>query len=206
MKEIEQVLADAASRSYARQAQTAARRVSEAASVRGLVEVAYASVDSPFGAMVAAVTRRGLIRLSYNDYHLDKILEELATRISPRVLEVPGRLDQVRRQLDEYFRGRRREFDIRIDWSLTTGFTRRVLEATFKIAYGRTLTYAGIAAAAGNPRASRAAGNALGDNPIPIVVPCHRVLRSGGGIGGYTGGVERKRFLLGLEGLPTAAQ
>ena len=128
-------------------------------------------------------------------------MEELATRISPRVLEAPARLDPVRRELDEYFEGRRHEFDLPVDWSVLRGFTRGVLRATAKIGFGETGTYASVATAAGSPRAARAAGNSLGSNPMPIVVPCHRVLRTGGGIGGYTGGLERKQFLLRLEGV-----
>ncbi len=128
------------------------------------------------------------------------MLEELAEDVSPRVIESPGRLDDVRRQLDDYFEGRRHEFDLTLDWQLSRGFSRRVLEHTYRIPFGEVSTYREMAAAAGSPRGARAAGNALGGNPIPIVVPCHRVLHSGGGIGGYGGGLDRKRFLLRLEG------
>jgi len=129
------------------------------------------------------------------------VLDDLAARLSPRVLEAPARLSGVRRDLDEYFAGRRRGFQTPIDWSLTSGFGRRVLRATFAIPFGGVSTYREIAAAAGSPNGSRAAGNALGHNPIPIVVPCHRVLRTGGGLGGYTGGVDRKERLLHIEGV-----
>jgi methylated-DNA-[protein]-cysteine S-methyltransferase len=120
--------------------------------------------------------------------------------VSPRVLAAPRKLDEPRRELDQYFAGRRRQFDLPLDWQLTRGFGRRVLEATARIPYGATATYKQVATEAGNARAYRAAGNALGSNPIPIIVPCHRILHSGGGLGGYTGGLERKRLLLGVEG------
>src|ERR671931_135752 len=175
--------------------------IAERAGEEGLLDVAYASVDSPLGPLVVAATPKGLVRVSYSEFRgEDEVLEELARRVSPRVLEAPTRLDPVRRELDEYFEGRREEFDIPIDWSYLAGFTREVLRATAAIPFGDVSTYAGVAAAAGSPRATRAAGNALGANPMPVIVPCHRVLRTGGGLGGYTGGIERKRFLLQLEG------
>jgi methylated-DNA-[protein]-cysteine S-methyltransferase len=167
----------------------------------GLLDVAYATVDSPVGRLLIATTGRGLVRLAYIDAGDEgPVLEELARAVSPRVLSAPARLDQPRRELDEYFSGARRRFDLALDWRLTHGFSRRVLRATARIPYGSSSTYKQVAAAAGSPRGSRAAGNALGTNPLPIVVPCHRVLHSGGGIGGYTGGLERKRLLLGVEG------
>jgi methylated-DNA-[protein]-cysteine S-methyltransferase len=181
----------------------AVRRATERALREGLVDVAYARVDSPLGPLVAAGTERGLVRLAYEDFNggLDEVLEHLAHRVSPRILEAPARLDTVRRELDEYFEGERHDFDVPIDWSLTTGFTQKVLRATAAIPFGSVSSYAGVAADAGSPRATRAAGNALGSNPIPIVVPCHRVLRSGGKLGGYTGGLEKKEHLLRLEGV-----
>jgi methylated-DNA-[protein]-cysteine S-methyltransferase len=166
----------------------------------GLVDVAYAPVDSPVGELVAAVTARGLVRLAYEDGRGDAVLSELATRVSPRVIEAPARLDDVRRQLDEYFEGRRQTFDLGIDWTLARGFTRRVLQSTAKVPFGELATYREVASGAGNAAAVRAAGNALGANPMPIVVPCHRIVRTGGAMGGYTGGVERKEYLLSLEG------
>jgi methylated-DNA-[protein]-cysteine S-methyltransferase len=173
----------------------------ERAEEEGLVDVAYASVDSPLGPLVVAATPKGLVRVSYSEFRgEDDVLEELARRVSPRVLEAPARVDRVRRELDEYFEGRRERFDTPIDWSYLAGFTREVLRATAKIPFGDVSTYAGVADAAGSPRAVRAAGNALGANPMPVVVPCHRVLRTGGALGGYTGGLERKEFLLRLEG------
>jgi methylated-DNA-[protein]-cysteine S-methyltransferase len=167
-------------------------------------DVAYAIVDTPVGKVVAANTRRGLASLAYADHHggVDRVLEALSTGISPRVLEAPARLDEVRRELDEYFEGRRHSFDLAIDLSLIrTPFSKRLLQATARIPFGETRTYRDMAAAAGNPAAVRAAGNALGHNPIPIVVPCHRVLRTGGSIGGYTGGLDRKVKLLATEGI-----
>ena len=166
----------------------------------GLLDVAYATADSPFGPLTVAATPRGLVRLAYPSLATEAVLSELAVRVSPRILEAPERLDEVRRELDEYFAGRRQSFDLPLDWSLTDGFTRRVLQATAQIGFGALSTYSDIAERAGSPRAVRATGNALGSNPIPVVVPCHRVLRKGGALGGYTGGIERKRFLLRLEG------
>jgi methylated-DNA-[protein]-cysteine S-methyltransferase len=177
-------------------------RLTEGAAKEDLLDVAYATVDSPLGPLIVAATPRGLVRVAYGDYSLDSdVLAELARKLSPRVLEAPARLDRVRRELDDYFEGRRTDFDVPIDWALTRGFTSRVLEATARIGFGHTSTYAEVAGQAGSPRAVRAAGNALGSNPMPVVVPCHRVLRTGGGLGGYTGGLERKEFLLRLEGV-----
>jgi methylated-DNA-[protein]-cysteine S-methyltransferase len=178
----------------------------EAAATAGLLDVAYATLDSPLGTLLLARTDRGLVRLAYVDFEgEDEVVAELASRISPRVLAAPRRLDEVRRELDQYFTGARHEFEVPIDWRLSHGFGRRVLRATARIPYGGVSSYKQVAAAAGSPRGSRAAGNALGANPIPIVVPCHRVLHSGGGLGGYTGGVERKQLLLAVEGGVPAA-
>ena len=140
------------------------------------------------------------MRLAFPEEGIDSVLERLALRVSPRIVEAPAPLDPVRRELEEYFAGRRRRFDVPLDWSLTRAFGRKVLRATSAIPYGDVLSYTEVAAEAGSPRGWRAAGNALGSNPIPIVIPCHRVLRSGGNLGGYGGGVERKRWLLELEG------
>lgn len=182
-------------------ARRAAERAAAAAREAGLADVSYAVEPSPLGSLVVATTPRGLIRLAYGaDERLDDVLEELAARVSPRVLEAPAALDEVRRELDDYFAGKRHHFDLPIDWRLHDGFGRRVLKATARIPYGRVLTYSEVAAKAGSPRGSRAAGNALGSNRMPIVVPCHRVVRTGGALGGYTGGVEKKEFLLELEG------
>ena len=167
----------------------------------GLLDVAYGYADSPLGPLTVIVTPRGLVRLSYVHEAVDEQLDEIATRVSPRILEAPERTDAVRRQLDEYFAGSRHRFDVPIDWRLVRGFAGQVLRATARIPFGSISSYREVATEAGSPNAYRAAGNALGSNPIPIVVPCHRVLHAGGGLGGYTGGLERKRFLLRLEGV-----
>jgi methylated-DNA-[protein]-cysteine S-methyltransferase len=185
-----------------REAAEAARLVSARAAAEGLADISYAPVDSPFGTLHAAVTKRGLVRLAFPEESVDTVLERLARRLSPRIVEAPASLDPVRRELEEYFAGGRRSFDLPLDWALIGPFGRRVLHVTAEIPYGGVLSYAEVAAEAGSPRGSRAAGNALGSNPVPIVIPCHRVLRSGGALGGYGGGLERKRYLLELEGAP----
>lgn len=175
-------------------------RFDDAAAAVGLLDVAYATLDSPLGTLLLASTPNGLVRLAYVDFEdEDAVLEDIAARISPRVLAAPRRLDEPRRELDQYFAGSRRRFEVPVDWQLMKGFARRVLEATAEIPYGSVSSYRDVATMAGSPRGFRAAGNALGSNPIPIVVPCHRVLHSGGGLGGYTGGVDRKRRLLAIE-------
>ena len=174
-----------------------ARRADE----EGVLDVAHGIADSPLGPLTVIVTRRGLVRLSYGNEAVDEQLDEVAARVSPRILASPERTDAVRRQLDEYFAGARRGFDVPIDWRLVRGFAGDVLRATARIPFGSVSSYREVATEAGSPNAYRAAGNALGSNPIPIVVPCHRVLHAGGGLGGYTGGLERKRFLLDLEGV-----
>jgi methylated-DNA-[protein]-cysteine S-methyltransferase len=189
-------------RSYAEAAEASGRRFARQAQASGLVDVAFAEMESPFGTLLMASTPKGLVRLAYPDEDRDEVLEDLARKVSPRLLQAPERLDDVRRQLDDYFDGRLRGFDLEVDYALTHGFVRRVLRATSRIPFGEVRTYRVVAEKAGNVRAVRAAGNALGSNPIPIVVPCHRVVRTGGGLGGYTGGVDRKRFLLLLEGAP----
>jgi methylated-DNA-[protein]-cysteine S-methyltransferase len=172
----------------------------------GLVDVAYAPVDSPFGKLIVARTDRGVVRLALPKHRgvqksEDEVLEDLAKFVSPRVLESPKRLDEERRELDQYFDGKRDHFEVPVDWKLTPpGFRNRALHAVARIPYGETRTYAEIAKQAGNPRAFRAAGTACGRNPIPLIVPCHRVLQSGGGVGNYGGGPEMKRALLDLEG------
>jgi methylated-DNA-[protein]-cysteine S-methyltransferase len=176
--------------------------ISAAAAAAGLLDVAYALEDSPVGRLLVASTRRGLVRVAYLDApgDPDSVLEELARRVSPRVLSAPAQLDEARRELEDFFAGRRQRFELPVDWRLVgPGFGRRVLRATARIPYGGAMSYGQVAAAAGSPRAYRAAGTALGRNPLPIVVPCHRVRHSGGGLGGYTGGLERKRALLAIE-------
>jgi methylated-DNA-[protein]-cysteine S-methyltransferase len=181
-----------------------ARRLGEATSARahreGLVDVGYSFVDTPLGRLMIACTRRGLVRLEFPDADPDHVLEELAGSLSPRVLEDPKRTEGARRQLDAYFEGRVRRFRTPLDWSLAAeGFSRRVLEATAAIPFGAVSTYREVAGRAGSPRAARAAGNALHDNPLPIVVPCHRVVGASGALTGYGGGLEVKRALLALE-------
>jgi methylated-DNA-[protein]-cysteine S-methyltransferase len=178
-------------------------RFVEAALGSGGVDIAIGSVESPVGELYVAVTPKGLARVAFASEDRDEVVAELGERLSPRILESRRATDEIRRELEEYFEGRRRRFEIAVDRRLIQGIARDVLRATSRIPFGRTSTYAEIADRIGRPRAARAVGNALGSNPIPIVIPCHRVLRAGGALGGYGGGVERKRFLLGLE-LPHA--
>jgi methylated-DNA-[protein]-cysteine S-methyltransferase len=166
----------------------------------GLVDVAVATVDSPIGTLSLAATPGGLVRVGF-PREGDGFVEELAEHVSPRVVVLPARLDAARRQLDEYFDGTRHEFDLDVDLSLARGFRRLVLEKLYEtVGFGETLSYLQLAERAGNPKASRAVGSAMATNPVPIVVPCHRVLRSGGALGGYGGGLDVKRYLLALEG------
>jgi methylated-DNA-[protein]-cysteine S-methyltransferase len=167
----------------------------------GLLDVAYARTDSPFGPLLLAQTRRGLVRVGLPNQDADELLVDLAERVSPRVLEAPKQLDEVRRELDRYFEGRLDSFDLPLDWRLSGGFRQRVLRAINRIPYGQTRSYTEMARKAGNERAVRAAGSACGSNPIPLVVPCHRVLRTGGALGGYGGGLPMKQALLELEGV-----
>jgi len=176
-------------------------RLARRAADEGLLDVAYATADSPFGPLLLAGTPRGLVRVGLPNQDAGELLGDLATRVSPRVLEAPARLDEARRELDLYFEGKLTEFDLPLDWRLSKDFRRRVLRAIGRIPYGQTRTYMQMASSAGNERAVRAAGTACGTNPLPLVVPCHRVLRSGGGLGGYGGGVEMKEALLRLEGV-----
>ena len=176
-------------------------RLVERSAEKRLLDVAYATADSPFGPLLLAATRRGVVRIGLPTQDGDALLAELATRVSPRVLEAPARLDEVRRELDLYFEGRLRDFDLPLDWQLSRDFRRRALRAVARIPYGKTRTYTQVATSAGNALAVRAAGSACGTNPIPIVVPCHRVLRTGGALGGYGGGLPMKEALLELEGV-----
>jgi methylated-DNA-[protein]-cysteine S-methyltransferase len=181
-------------------AERAARAFRERAAHEYLIDIAYGWVDTPVGRMLVAATNMGLLRLGFESERVDGTLAELARKVSPRILLDERRLEKIRRQLGEYFEGRRRVFDMPLDRSLIRGFHRHVLDATERIPYGAVSTYREVAERAGNPRASRAAGNALGSNPIPIVIPCHRVVRTGHGLGGYGGGLDRKQLLLDLEG------
>jgi methylated-DNA-[protein]-cysteine S-methyltransferase len=198
--DLERRLTDAGSPGRALDLERLRGTLARLAADAGLLDVAYGTYDSPLGALTVMVTARGLVRLSYPGERIAAQLDELAGRVSPRILQAPERTDSVRRQLDEYFEGGRRAFDVPIDWRLVHGFAGNVLRATARIPFGSVSSYREVAAQAGSPNAYRAAGNALGSNPIPIVVPCHRVLHAGGGLGGYTGGIARKQFLLHLEG------
>jgi methylated-DNA-[protein]-cysteine S-methyltransferase len=165
-----------------------------------LLDVAYAEIDSPIGELIVFVTPRGLLRIKYADEPIEGVLADVAARVSPRILRAPARTDEARHELEAYFGLRRRTFNLPIDWSLVHGFAGRILRKTAGIPFGDVRSYGQLAAQAGSPRAARAVGNALGSNPIPIVVPCHRVLHADGGLGGYSGGLDRKRYLLALEG------
>jgi len=174
----------------------------ERAAAEGLLDIAYATVDSPFGTLLLAKTPRGLVRLGLPNEDPDELLADLAGRISPRVLEAPAGFDEAQRELEDYFAGRRHDFKLPIDWQLSHGFLLRARQGIAAIPYGETRTYTDLARGAGNERAVRAAGSACSRNPIPLVVPCHRVLRSDGSLGGYAGGLEMKEELLNLERNP----
>jgi methylated-DNA-[protein]-cysteine S-methyltransferase len=180
---------------------TALQRLADRADAEGLIDVAYTTMDSPFGTLLLATTPRGLVRVGLPNQHAEDLLDDLAARVSPRVLEAPAQLDEPRRELDLYFEGRLRTFELPLDWQLTAGFRGRVQRAIAEIPYGQTRNYTEMAGQAGNERAVRAAGTACGSNPLPIVVPCHRVLRTGGALGGYGGGLPMKEALLKLEGV-----
>ena len=175
------------------------RRLTAAAQADGILDVAYRTVDTPVGTLLLAATNAGLVRVAYASEDHDTVLQALADRISPRVLRAPARLDATARELDEYFAGHRRRFDLPLDWQLARGFRRTVLTHLADIGYGRTASYAVVAQLAGSPKAVRAVGTACATNPLPVVVPCHRVVRSDGSMGGYLGGVDAKRTLLALE-------
>ena len=174
-------------------------RLATAAQADGILDVAYRTVDSPVGSLLLAATEAGLVRVAYAIENHDAVLQTLSDRISPRVLNAPARLDAVARELDEYFGGQRHGFDVPLDWRLSAGFRSAVLHRLPEIGYGHTASYAAVARLAGNPGAVRAVGTACATNPLPVVVPCHRVVRSDGGMGGYLGGTEAKRTLLTLE-------
>jgi methylated-DNA-[protein]-cysteine S-methyltransferase len=165
----------------------------------GLLDVAYTTVDTPVGSLLLAATAKGVVRVAYDSEHHDTVLATLATRLSPRVLRAPRRLDIAARELDEYFAGTRTSFDLALDLSLSRGFRQLVQRHLADIAYGQTRSYAQVAQAVGNPRAVRAVGTACATNPLPVILPCHRVLRSDGTLGGYAGGPTAKRTLLDLE-------
>ena len=174
-------------------------RLGLAAEAQGLLDVAYTTVDSPVGPLLLAATPHGLVRVAYGVEDHDRVLNDLSHRISPRVLHAPRRLDAAARELDEYFGGRRRVFDLPLDLSLSAGFRQLVQRHLPEIGYGQTRTYGQVAQLVGNPRAVRAVGTACATNPLPVVVPCHRVLRADGSVGGYIGGTGAKEALLRLE-------
>lgn len=174
-------------------------RLAAAAEAEGILDVAYRLVDTPVGPLLLAATTQGLVRVAYANEGHDSVLSALARDISPRVMNAPARLDAAARQIDEYFAGRLMVFDVPLDLRLSRGFRREVLAHLLEIGYGKTATYSWVAAAAGNPKAVRAAGSACATNPIPVVIPCHRVVRSDGTIGQYGGGGDIKKALLALE-------
>ena len=174
-------------------------RLAAAAERDATLDVAYATIDSPVGPLLLAATDRGLIRVAYAAQDHDAVLQALADQVSPRILHAPARLDRAARELGEYFAGTRRAFSVPLDWRLSAGFRRTVLGHLPEIGYGATASYADVAALAGSPRAFRAVGTACATNPLPVIVPCHRVVRADGAAGGYAGGPEAKRVLLSLE-------
>ena len=174
-------------------------RLEAAAQTEGLLDVAYTTVDSPVGKLLLAATPQGLVRVAYATEDHDRVLESLALKLSPRVLRAPQRLDAAARELDEYFDHRRQRFDLDLDLSLSRGFRQLVQRHLPEIGYGQTRSYKEMAEMVGNPKAVRAVGTACATNPLPVVVPCHRVLRTDGSLGGYIGGLEAKTTLLELE-------
>jgi len=174
-------------------------RLTERAEDEALLDVAYRIVDSPIGPLLVAASPAGLVRIAFEREGHDAVLDQLAGQISPRIMRMPARTDDVARQLDEYFAGRRHEFDLPLDLQLVSGFRRTVISHLPDIAYGSTASYKAVAEMAGNPTAVRAVGSACSHNPVPVVVPCHRVVRSDGSIGNYLGGVDVKATLIALE-------
>lgn len=175
-------------------------RLVDAANADGVLDIAYRIVDSPVGPLLLAATAVGLVRVAYANEDHDAVLQTLADRVSPRLLHDVGRLDAVARQLEEYFAGQRHTFDVPLDWRLSGGFRGTVLHhLAADLGYGQTASYGTVARLAGNPKAVRAVGTACATNPLPVVVPCHRVVRSDGSLGGYLGGLDAKRALLALE-------
>ncbi|MFE6104683.1 methylated-DNA--[protein]-cysteine S-methyltransferase [Streptomyces laurentii] len=175
------------------------RRLEQAAEQADLIDVAYTTIDSPVGRLLLAATSKGLVRVAYDGEDHDRVLETLGEKLSPRILRAPKRLDEAAREIDEYFARRRRVFDVPLDLSLSHGFRRLVQTHLPEIGYGQTRSYRDMAELVGNPKAVRAVGTACATNPLPIVVPCHRVLRTDGSLGGYIGGLDAKTTLLDLE-------
>lgn len=175
------------------------RTLEAAAGREGLLDVAYTTIDTPVGSLLLAATEQGLVRVAYESEDHDKVLDLLAASLSPRILRAPRRLDTAAGEIDEYFAGRRTRFDLPLDFSLSRGFRQTVQRQLVRIAYGRTESYQEVARIVGNPKAVRAVGSACATNPLPVVVPCHRVLRADGTLGGYIGGLAAKTTLLRLE-------
>lgn len=174
-------------------------RLADDAAASDILDVAYRTVDSPIGPLLLAATQKGLVRVAFDLEDFDTVLTALADKVSPRVLESRHRLDAVATELDEYFAGRRQEFDLPLDFAMSSGFRQDVQRYLPHIGYGQTQSYRQVAEGVGNPKAVRAVGTACATNPLPVVVPCHRVLRSDGSLGGYLGGLEAKSLLLELE-------
>lgn len=175
------------------------RRLEGLANAEGVLDIAYTTIDSPVGSLLLAATATGLVRVAFEREGTEQVLETLAARVSPRILKSPGRLDAAARQLDEYFTGHRTEFHLELDYRLSSGFRQLVQQHLPTIGYGHTQSYREVAELVGNPKAVRAVGSACATNPLPVVVPCHRVLRTDGTLGGYIGGLEAKTALLNLE-------
>lgn len=176
-------------------------QLTEKAQADDLLEVAYRTMDTPIGALLLVTTQTGLLRLGLRGEDHDEILQEIADTVSPRILEAPKKLDPVVTQLDRYFQGKLKQFDLPLDMSLSKGFRLTVLNELCRVGFGKTVSYTDLARSAGSPRAVRAAGSACATNPIPVIIPCHRVLRTDGSLGGYLGGLDMKRALLNLEGV-----
>lgn len=175
-------------------------RLAATAAIEGVLDVAYRTLDTPVGTLLLATTERGLVRVAYPGEHHDTVLQALADRISPRILHAPARLDPVATELEEYFAGRRHVFELPLDWRLSAGFRATVLHhLATDLNYGQTASYGVVAQLVGRPRAARAVGTACATNPLPVVVPCHRVIRADGSIGPYLGGPDAKHTLLTLE-------
>lgn len=171
----------------------------------GILDVAYTAVDTPIGSLLLAATERGLVRVAFESEGQEQVLSELAARISPRIVRAPSRLDEAARQIAEYFDKERTRFDLELDFALSTGFREKVQRQLGRIGYGQTESYKDVARLVGNPQAVRAVGSACATNPLPVVIPCHRVLRADGGLGGYSGGLAAKTALLSLEGAARAS-
>lgn len=178
------------------------RGLAERATQRGLVDVAYRTIDTPIGQLLLAATESGLVRVAFAREDFDTVLDALAQKVSPRVLKSPRRLDAVATEIDEYFAGTRHTFDVPLDFAMSSGFRQVVQRYLPRIHFGHTQSYKQVAEQVGNPKAVRAVGSACATNPLPVVVPCHRVLRTDGSLGGYIGGLEAKTALLALEQAP----